>query len=344
MQGMQDAMRVLTDHIRDPSTSWSIGTFGAIAEFVRDSDEPAQVECSARTIAVCTGRGGIRIGGERGLKLVASEGVTKESWSQQVALCLPRDASAKHRRTVLTELGQDKEALRSDDHDGVLFDLGVNAHQVDACIRVADPSVAATLREYCGRSIFEPGNPAMGVILASNPHRVFVSRLGRAEVFQAIPPSNGKSPDGPHTHVLPKLLQSAQTHSANEPIPAGWVPCAHFYPAHPIKDASGSAIAFSPTRHEAFQELFRSYGPPDLVALKAKLIDAVAAGDDPMGLLAPSSRFARTAVRVCVRQLEAAGTAVLSQPGMHGTAGLRAKTPKVSVTAARLLMGEERKT
>ena len=44
----------------------------------------------------------------------------------------------------------------------------------------------------------------MAVILAASPHRVFVSRVGRIEVFQAIPSANGKSPEGPHTHVLPK--------------------------------------------------------------------------------------------------------------------------------------------
>jgi hypothetical protein len=63
---------------------------------------------------VWTGRGGIRIAGERSLTPIASEDVTKESWSQRVALCLPREASAKHRRTVLTEFGRDQEALRPD--------------------------------------------------------------------------------------------------------------------------------------------------------------------------------------------------------------------------------------
>ncbi len=47
--------------------------------------------------------------------------------------------------------------------------------------------------------------PAMAMILAANPHRVFLSRLGRIEVYQPIPPPSGKSPQGPHTHVLPQL-------------------------------------------------------------------------------------------------------------------------------------------
>jgi hypothetical protein len=37
---------------------------------------------------------------------------------------------------------------------------------------------------------------AMRIILMSNPHRVFISRVGRAEIFQPIPPPGGP-PMGP---------------------------------------------------------------------------------------------------------------------------------------------------
>ena len=80
----------------------------------------------------------------------------------------------------------------------------------------------------------------MGLLLETNPHRVFISRIGRIEVYQPIPPPSGKSPDGPHTHVLPKLLKSGRTHAATEPIPEGWIPCAHLYPQHPARDAGGA--------------------------------------------------------------------------------------------------------
>ena len=76
-------------------------------------------------------------------------------------------------------------------------------------MRIGDPDLAARLREHTGRAVFEHGNPAMGMILAANPPRVFISRLGRIEVYQPIPPPSGKSPEGPHTHVLPKLLRAA---------------------------------------------------------------------------------------------------------------------------------------
>jgi hypothetical protein len=181
---------------------------------------------------------------------------------------------------------------------------------VDVCIRVADPKVTAELLSHAGRPLFEPGNPAMSVILASSPHRVFASRLGRIEVFQPIPPPTGQSPEGPHTHVLPKLLQHRRTHSATEPVPVGWIPCAHLYPPHPVTDGSGHARAFDWGRHEAFQEMLRRFGDPELVSLKQRVVAAVAAGGDPSAVPVIDNRFARTNIRVVLRQLNAADEAL----------------------------------
>jgi hypothetical protein len=215
-------------------------------------------------------------------------------------------------RTVLTALGPDEQALREQDRQAMLFDLGLGALQADVCIRVADPNVTAELLSHTGRPLFEPGNPAMNVILASSPHRVFASRVGRIEVFQPIPRANGQSPDGPHTHVLPKLLQHRRTHSATEPVPGGWVPCAHLYPPHPAKDEAGHARAFDPGRHAAFQHMLRLFGDPESVTLKQRVIAAIAHGADPSAVAVTDNRFARTNIRVVVRQLSAAEEALPS--------------------------------
>ena len=121
----------------------------------------------------------------------------------------------------------------------------------------------------------------MKVILAANPHRVFVSRLGRIEVCQPIPPPGGKSPTGPHTHVLPKLLAHGRTHSANEPLPPGWIPCAYFYPPHPARDPLGLRRPFQAERQVAFQVLLKRYGDPQRLALKERVIDSVMQAASP---------------------------------------------------------------
>ena len=211
-----------------------------------------------------------------------------------------------NQRTALTELGPDREALREQHRDATLFDLGLGALQVDVCVRVADADVAAELRSHAGRALFDPGNPAMGVILAANPHRVFVSKLGRIEVYQPIPSPDGNSPTGPHTHVLPKLLHHRRTHAATELVPEGWIPCAHLYPAHPAKDACGRPHPFDPARHHAFQKMLQDFGDPEFYALKQQVLAAVAAGEDPSVIVIEGDRFARTSIRVALRQLKAA--------------------------------------
>jgi len=313
MSDAADMFGFLADHMRNPETQWSMGTFGALAEFTRDADEPATLARSEGSAAAVTARGGIRLAPGADLRPVASETTTKHSWSHRVALCLAVDRCAMGRRSALTELGPDAAALREEDRGALLFDLGLDALQVDVCIRTAHRDLIARLRSQAGRSVFEPGNPAMGAIVAASPHRVFVSRLGRVEVFQPIPPAGGTSPDGPHTHVLPKLLHHRRTHAATEPVPDGFVPCAHLYPAHPAKDGLGRQRPFDPRRHEAFQQILRAFGAEDSIALKGRVAAAVAAGEDPSAFALPNDRFARTDVRVKLRQLKAAnsGAAVL---------------------------------
>lgn len=98
----------LTDQLADTETAWSIGTFGAIAEFTRGAHEEATFTGSDSVISVVTVRGGLRIEACRDPRPIASESPTAESWSHRVALCLPKDVCAMSRRTVLTELGPDE--------------------------------------------------------------------------------------------------------------------------------------------------------------------------------------------------------------------------------------------
>ncbi len=297
----------LTDQLADTETAWSIGTFGAIAEFTRGAHEEATFTGSDSVISVVTVRGGLRIEACRDPRPIASESPTAESWSHRVALCLPKDVCAMSRRTVLTELGPDRDALRQADRDSILFDLGLGALQVDACVRCTEPAVALALRKRAGQSLFTPGNDAMAVILAANPHRVFVSRVGRIEVFQPIPPPDGKSPDGPHTHVLPKLLRHNRTHAATEHVPPGLVPCAHFYPPHPVRDAFGRRRPFHKDSHESIQALLARFGDPRLLRIKQRVIEAVAAGDPPSAISVADDRFGRAVLRVALRQLKMSG-------------------------------------
>jgi hypothetical protein len=302
---MTDLLDFLAQQIVDNEVAWSLGTFGVIAEFTRDADEPVVLDRTDEAVSAVTARGGLRIAQHPELRPIASESPTTESWSHRVALCLPETSCAMSERTEFTEVGLDCGTLREEDRAGVLFDLGLGALQADFHVRSGDPEVIAALRGCIGKSVFSPSSDAMKVILTANPHRVFVSRLGRIEVYQSIPHAGGKSPTGPHTHVLPKLLAHGRTHSANEPLPPGWIPCAHFYPPHPARDTFGQRQAFRAERHAAFQLLLARYGDPQRLALKQRVIDLVMSGGEPSAIPIDNDRIARATVRVALHQLRA---------------------------------------
>jgi hypothetical protein len=259
---------LLLDHLKDPESSWSCGRFGAIAEFHRDADEPAAL-AEAPALSAVTARGAIRIDTSATLRPIAYETISKciDSWGHGVALCLPRDEARMSGRTLITELGPDREALRPEDRHALLFDLGLGGSTSEICVRSADPETIALLREACGKVMFDCTS-LLSRLPALSPHRVFISRMGRVEVYQPIPPPTGKSPDGPHTHVLPRLLERGRSHAATVPIPAGWVGAMTLYPPHPLRHSSGRPIAFDVARHAAFQTLMDLYGAPAQVAGK----------------------------------------------------------------------------
>lgn len=259
---MPELRQVLKDALMQEECGWNMGSFGAIGEFHHVDGDPAP-QAYAGMMQV-TRRGGVRIETLEGVRPVAYEPLSPRPhrWTQVVSLCLPYAAAAMNLRTVLTALGPDPNALRDTDRDAQLFDMGLGQHQVDFCIRTADPELLEVLNKTAGRSLFEQDNPAMGAILKAHPHRVLLTRLGRVEVYQKIggPDTGGKSPEGPHTHVLPKLLRAKRTHSANAPIPEGWVPCCSMHPENPVIDRLGEDRAFNRAAFDAFQDLLGAWG------------------------------------------------------------------------------------
>lgn len=77
--------------------------------------------------------------------------------------------------------------------------MGLDQPQVHFSSRTADPRLIDVPSNAEGKSLFEPGNPAMPAIQAAHPHRAAVTRIGRVEVSQKIggPDTGDKSPVGP---------------------------------------------------------------------------------------------------------------------------------------------------
>lgn len=298
---------LLREHLADWRTGWSMGTFGAIAEFHQDAGEITVVD-EPHSLMRATKRGAIHIDRRRlaGIRAIAHETVSpkRHRWSQAVSLCLPEARARRSARSVLTELGPDDDAIRGIDRTGILFDMGLSLPQCDFCVRTSEPKLLSALRAGLGRSLFDHDNPALMAVLAGHPHRIALTNIGRVEVYQKIggPETGGVSPPGPHTHLLPKLLKSGRTHSANTPIPDGLLPLGSLHPGNPVIGPMGEDLPFDADLHRDFQALLENYGNPEIVAVKQHVLDELASGDGPERFDMPANRFARAAVRLALRQ------------------------------------------
>jgi hypothetical protein len=299
-----DLEPLLQQALTDPETGWNMGSFGAIAEFHQVAGDAMPAPLAP--LAQVTARGGVRIDRLDGVRPVAWEMLSPKPrrWSHGISLCLPRDAASMAGRTALTELGPDQGAIRPQDRGAILFDMGLDQFQVDFCIRTDDTALLKVLRDQAGRSLFDHGNPAMGAILKAHPARVALTPIGRVEVYQMIggPDTGGKSPEGPHTHVLPNLLRADRTHSANMPIPEGWVPCGNLHPENPVIDRLGGDKTPNRAAHDRFQQLLALWGEGDYLAAKSLFDTALAEGKGPESVQEPGSRLARVGLRNAIRQ------------------------------------------
>jgi hypothetical protein len=192
-------------YLADPLTGWSVGTYGAIAEFQYDSGEPG-LQLDLEAMAVRTGRGALAI---VSLESVQAFGLADDTGRlREIAFCSERRGA---QRTTVTELGP------------LTFDVGVAAPHVDMLVRLRpdDAATAAALRAGVGHPLFAADNPAGLAIARASPTRILASPVACIEVHQPIPPPGGRSPEGPHTHLLPKFLAQGRTHPPGSPLPEG---------------------------------------------------------------------------------------------------------------------------
>jgi len=201
----EDPRAIVRRHLAEPANGWSVGTWGAIGEFQYDADEAGLVVDLA-ALSVASARGALQVGelaDAQAFALVDDAGRTRE-----IAFCCSRPGAG--RRTIY--------ALDED-----LYDLGIGAPHIDMMVRLRpdDADIRVALRRGAGRPLLAPGNPAGAAIARASPTRIFVSALARLEVHQPIPPPGGRSPEGPHSHLLPSHLQEGRAHPPGSPLPTG---------------------------------------------------------------------------------------------------------------------------
>lgn len=301
---MSNGFELLSMSVEDPLNGWSIGTFGAIGEFRRVPDEHYAINSGPDRVRLATRRGGIGIRRCLDIQILAYDILSSdgETWGNAVAVCLPCPAdSAPH---SIRNLGLDREALRAQDREKALFDLGIGIGLVSMCVRTDDPELTVALNALEGGTILaSEAAVARSLILKLSPHRIMLSPIGRLEVFSPIPSEDGESPDGPHTHLLPKLIASRRTHGANAPIPDGLQPVLMLHPRSPWRDGAGKRTPYDAQSTRDFDRLLKDYGLVQDKRIRADVERAVRWGVNPMSYSWPHSRRGRVHARITLRRL-----------------------------------------
>lgn len=192
-------------HLAEPVHHWSVGSYGAIGEFGYDAGEPG-LTIDLDGLSVRTARGSLEVHGiaqAQPFALIDETGRVRE-----IAFCSSRPGARRERIAAI---------------DDRTFDVGVGAPNVDLMVRVpeGDDETVQLLASAVGRPLMAADNPAGAAIARTSPTRILLSAIARLEVHQPIPPPGGRSPEGPHTHLLPKFIAERRAHAPGSPLPEG---------------------------------------------------------------------------------------------------------------------------
>lgn len=218
--------------LRDPGAGvWTVGVEGALAELDWGGEGPA-VERDGRTLVAASAQARLRlVMADRVAAFVAASGEPGARVVHAVVLAVPRTSLAPATPGV-TIVGRDAAAIRATDGDGTLVDLGLGRAEASFGVRVddADPELLDHLWGVAGLSWAEASGRVGPAVVAASPTRVVRTAVARAEVLSPIPPPDGASPEGPHTHLLPALLELGRELPVGLCLARRWAPAAAFYP------------------------------------------------------------------------------------------------------------------
>ena len=297
MKPSQRLLDILEQHLNDRSTSWSIGTFGAMAEFFHVSTEPLKTSKINTVLAAQTSLGAIQVTYTKSMRLIPYEGLSKleGAWTQGVLVCMPTNEAQMANSSRISE-------LETVDNSSSVFDLGLCLGHLDVCIQTGSKELIDLFRLHIGKSLFDPDLDLIEAIKCASPTRIFKSKSACIKVYSHIPATNGKTPLGPHTHLSTKLLKHNKTQAATIPLPKDYVPVFAFFPPNPIRDVTGLVRSFDANAFDNFQYLLGAFQPKPLARVKHMFREAMNKGVGPDKCTMPSTKDERTTLRVAIRQ------------------------------------------
>ena len=225
----------IADTLVRRSGTWVTGCHGASAEFMIGADEPAEISVESELTAV-TARGALRFVPAANLRALQWHDPRAEDGMRAIFIVIPRPREISTPSILFTACGPDTAAIQPQHRGESLFDLGLGRDHMRFAVRSASPELNAVLNDAVGLPLDGLLQRCGKSLLEASPTRIVETALGRIEVTTPIPPRGGKSPDGPHTHLLPGHLALMRATPAGVDLPEAYSLCATFYPRNPPDD------------------------------------------------------------------------------------------------------------
>lgn len=206
-----------------------MGVVGAVGEFTAADGEAVDVWMEDDHIFAATTDAALRFKIDDDIRALTFEPYDTPIPQSRIVLAVKRERGRLPVADCLCDLGEDNASLIDED-PGHVFDLGLGRKEVRFCVRVAQGAARDALNRAQGEPFLQCLPRIGAALLAESPTRVIETALGRMEVQGRIPPPGGRSPDGPHTHLLPDHLASGRAMPTGMDLPRAYLPGAIFYP------------------------------------------------------------------------------------------------------------------
>ncbi len=210
--------------------TWAVGVVGAVGDFAAAPGQAIDVRTDGESIIATTAGGRLNFRIDDHVRALTFGPTDTQAGPDRIVLAVKRSRWRHNAADRLTPLGKDLDAILSEDNDASLFDLGLGRKEVRFCVRVR-PGEAHDVLSRASGSAFPANLAQIGAsLLNESPARVIETALGRIEVLTPIPMPGGKSPPGPHTHLLPDHLATGRAMPVGMDLPSAYVPGAIYYP------------------------------------------------------------------------------------------------------------------
>lgn len=224
-----DIRSFVMESLRENTGTWVFGLVGAVGEFRAAAGENVHGWTNGDEIFATTMNAAVLFKVDDAVRALTFEPIDTPIEQSRIAFVVKRERGRPAIAEGLADLGADPAPLIANDA-GHLFDLGLRRKEARFCVRVRDGAARDALDRAKGMAFPESLHAIAEPLLADSPTRVIENALGRLEVQGQIPPPGGKSPDGPHTHLLPDHLATGRAMPAGMDLPRAYLPGAIFYP------------------------------------------------------------------------------------------------------------------